>query len=143
MSVNNKFTIARGSRRITKKSEVYIYERSLKQYLMTKADDIKVFTNNILHKECLSFEVVIYVPKNLFFNKKGLINLTCLDVSNAIKILEDCIYKELGINDAMNVFISGEKRPFSGDDFITLINISKRPLPVCDPLDSLGKLFTN
>lgn len=142
MSVNNKFTIAGGARRITKKSEVYVYERTLKQYLLTKTDEIKLFTNNILASECLHFDVVVYVPRDLFFNKKGTINLKCLDASNVLKILEDCIYKELGLNDALNTKVSSEKRPSDSEDFVTLVEISKRPNPKVDPLDSLWKLST-
>jgi hypothetical protein len=140
--VNQKHTIAAGQRRITKKSSVYAFEKYIKAQMLKSHDQVKEFTNNILETECLTFEVVIYVPKDLFFNKKGLINLTCLDASNALKILEDTIYKELKKNDGLNTFVSSEKRPYAGEGFLTLVKITKIPTPQVDPLDSLGKLAT-
>jgi hypothetical protein len=142
LSANQKYTIAKGSRRITKKSQVYAFEREIKHYMMDQKDKVKFFVNNMLSNECLKFEVVVYIPKNEFYNKKGTINLKCLDASNVLKILEDSIYQELGKNDGLNTFVSSEKRPYAGDDFLTLINITRVPTPSCDPLDSLGKLAT-
>lgn len=142
LSANQKYTIAKGSRRITKKSQVYVFERQIKSYMMEQNDKVKFFVNNILFNECLMFEVVVYVPRSEFYNKNGLINLRCIDASNVLKILEDSIYKELGKNDGLNTFVSSEKRPYSGEEFLTLVNITRIPTPVCDPLDSLGKLAT-
>lgn len=142
LSANQKYTIAKGSRRITKKSQVYAFERQVQSYMMEQNDKVKFFVNNMLSNECLKLEVVVYVPKDEFYNKKGTINLKCLDASNVLKILEDCIYKELGKNDGLNVFVSSEKRPYAGDEFMTLVNITRVSTPVCDPLDSFGKLAT-
>ncbi len=123
---------------MVKSSEAVAFEKTIASYLDKHQKDISTFLTSLEDRQVLSMDVVIYVPEEDFYTKKKAISLTCLDVSNTLKMLEDVIYKYIGINDALNVKVSAEKRPTSNDGYITLINISKQNIPKICPLDKIS-----
>jgi len=138
LSVNKKFTINRFNRRIVKSTSANKFEKDLDSYLCKYARDM----HDLLHKfdkskHGLSLEVVLYVPKQEFFTAKGHISSTCIDASNALKMLEDITYKRLGINDAFNTKVISEKRPYDGESWVTFIVITIIDKPRVDPLDAI------
>jgi hypothetical protein len=86
-------------------------------------------------KYALQLDIIMYVPEVEFFTKEGLISATCIDASNALKMLEDTIYKTLGINDGFNTKVSSEKRPYKSKDWLTMVTISEIPIPKSCYLD--------
>lgn len=137
LSVNKKFTINRYNRRMVKSSEAVAFEKLVESYLAKHKKDIDLFISSLEDRQVLGLDIVIYVPEKDFYTKKKTISLTCLDVSNTLKMLEDTIYKNIGINDALNVKISAEKRPTSRETYVTLINIHKLAIPKICPLDHI------
>lgn len=138
LSVNKKFTINRYSRRMVKSSEAVTFEKKLSGYLDKYHKEIEEFLQGIEERQALGLELVIYVPESEFYTKKKEMSLTALDVSNTLKMLEDTLYKYLDINDALNVKVSAEKRPTSNSGYMTLINITKLPVPKVCPLDNIS-----
>lgn len=58
----------------------------------------------------ISIYISIYYPKQVFYNKEGLISSKTMDVSNTEKILIDLIFKEtLDINDKYITFMESSK----------------------------------
>lgn len=138
LSVNSKFTINQHRRRIVKSTSCTKFEKSILGYLNKYATDINIFRNSFNPKnEALHLEIIMYVPKEEFFTKAGTVSLTSIDASNALKMLEDTIYKAMGINDGLNLKVSSEKRPINSDEWLTLIMITKVEKPKIDPLDNL------
>ncbi len=139
LSVNAKFTINKNYRRIVKSSAASKFETAVEKYLLKYSQDMQDFVeafNKDTH--ALTLEVVLYVPRSEFFTKKGSVSSTCIDASNALKMLEDITYKLMGINDALNVRVSSEKRPVDRDTWTTLLIITKVPKPKLDPLDAIA-----
>jgi hypothetical protein len=85
----------------------------------------------------LMLEVVMYVPEDEFFTQKGEISSTCIDAGNALKMLEDIIFKALELNDGLNVKVSSEKRPYIEKEWLTLVTISKVIKPKSCYLDNV------
>lgn len=141
LSINKKNTISGKRRMIIKSMDARIYEEKINIELDKYYEQMTFFKNNITDKEALSFSIVVYIPKGDFFTKKGTINTKCLDVSNAIKMLEDIIYKRLGLNDGLNCKVTSEKRPHSGEEYLTLVNIEKSLIPKVCYLDEIVSRF--
>jgi predicted house-cleaning noncanonical NTP pyrophosphatase (MazG superfamily) len=139
LSINAKFTINRSSRRIIKTTTANKFEKTVEKYLAKYAQEMSEFSESF-NKEthALTLEVVLYIPKSEFFTKKGSVSSTCIDASNALKMLEDITYKLMGINDALNVRVSSEKRPVDSDTWTTLMVITKVLKPKLDPLDAIA-----
>jgi len=139
LSVNSKFTINRHKRMIVKSTSANRFEREVEKYLIKYRSEMDIFTKSFdKSKNALTLEVVLYVPKHEYFTLKGAVSSTCIDSSNALKMLEDIVYKRMGINDALNVKVSSEKRPADLDHWITLMVITKIDKPKVDPLDAIA-----
>jgi len=139
LSVNSKFTINRYNRRIVKSTSANRFEKEVEKYLVKYGKEIDLFTKGFdKSRSALTLEVVLYVPKKEYFTLKGAISSTCIDASNALKMLEDIVYKRMGINDAFNIKVSSEKRPADLEEWITLLIITKVDKPKVDPLDSIA-----
>jgi hypothetical protein len=141
LSINKKSTISNRGRFMIKTMEARRFEDAINKHLDKHAQELKFFRNNIRDHEALSLSITIYVPKSEYFTKKGTINLKCLDTSNSIKILEDIIYSRMDVNDGLNCKINAEKRPWSGDGYITLVVIEKMTQPKACYLDELPNLI--
>jgi predicted house-cleaning noncanonical NTP pyrophosphatase (MazG superfamily) len=139
LSVNAKFTINRFNRRIVKSTSANKFEKTVEKYLAKYAQEMSEFTESF-NKEthALTLEIVLYIPKSEFFTKKGSVSSTCIDASNALKILEDITYKLMGINDALNIRVSSEKRPYDGESWVTFMVITIIDKPRVDPLDAIA-----
>jgi hypothetical protein len=137
LSVNAKFEQHWKTKRIIKSTRAHKFEKSVKAYLEDYREKMRSFSLNYSRAYCgLQLEVVMYVPEAEFFTKEGLISATCIDAGNALKMLEDIIYKELGINDGMNLRVSSEKRPYEGSEWLTLITVQEVPIPKSCYLDN-------
>jgi hypothetical protein len=137
LSVNAKFDQHYKTGRIIKSKACKAFERRIEDRLGSYREKIEAFRKNYSRdKASLHFDMIIYVPEAEFFTKDGLVSLTCLDTGNAFKMLEDTIFKALGINDALNVKISGEKRPYKAEEWVTLVTINEIPVPRSCYLDS-------
>lgn len=136
LSVNAKFTINRYCRRIVKSTAAVKFEKLIQLHLSKYEDELRNFKNAYnRNKYGLNLEIVMYAPESEFFTKDGLISATCIDAGNALKMLEDIIYKRIGINDGWNIKVSSEKRPHKSDKWMTLVNISEVPIPKSCYLD--------
>jgi Holliday junction resolvase RusA-like endonuclease len=136
LSVNRKNAPFRG--KMCKTKEAREFELEVSNHLSLRRSDFIAFReshNKLLHS--LTFDMIVYVPKKDFFTKKGTISETCLDCSNSIKMVEDAIKEELGIDDSQNCRVSVEKRPYQGERYVTLITISQAPFPRVCPLDNI------
>lgn len=131
LSVNSKFTVNRGY--MVKTNSVKKFEKEVFCSLLPYRKDADEFLKYKI--ESLETEIVIYIPDGEFFTKKGTVSLTCLDCSNAIKIVEDQVFNFLGLNDGLNVSISSEKRPWKGDEYMTLVTIKSVDKPIPCALD--------
>lgn len=138
LSVNAKFTLHHKSRRIIKSNSANKFTKVIEGHLLKYADNIKSFLSTVTRNDALTLELVMYVPKAEFYTKEGKISLTCIDASNALKMLEDIIYKKIGINDGLNVKVSSEKRPADRDEWLTLITITRIAKPKVCHLDSIA-----
>jgi hypothetical protein len=136
LSVNAKFTLNKYRRRIVKSTAAIKFEKVVESNLVKHKSELDIFKLNYNRsKHGLQLEIVMYVPESEFFTKEGLISSTCIDAGNALKMLEDIIYKSIGINDGWNVKVSSEKRPHKSEKWITLVNISEVPIPKSCYLD--------
>jgi hypothetical protein len=124
LSVNGKFTIARGQNRIAKRWQVYAFEKTVRSYLHKRKEDLEAIRDALDKRLGMRLEITIKIPKKDFYTKKGDIGQKCLDVSNALKILEDTIYDFMGVNDAFNVFVSCAKMPYDSEDYMTEAKIT-------------------
>jgi hypothetical protein len=139
LSVNAKFTINRFNRRIVKSTSANRFEKEVDSYLCRYAKSMQEFLHKFdKSRHSLNLEVVLYVPKKEFFTVKGHVSSTCIDASNALKMLEDITYKRLGVNDALNTKVSSEKRPYDGESWVTFMVITIIDKPKVDPLDAIA-----
>lgn len=136
LSVNSKFTQHFKTKRMIKSTSAHKFERVVNGLLVNYRKDIEFFTKAYnRRKYSLQLEVVMYVPEEEFFTKSGEVSLTCIDASNALKMLEDIIYKAMKLNDGVNVKVSSEKRPYLGKEWVTLVTVSEVPVPKSCYLD--------
>lgn len=133
LSVNSKFTINRYRRKIVKSGAAVKYEKTINRFLEQYAEKMAAFKANYKRAMYgLQLEIVMYVPEGEFFTKEGLISATCIDAGNALKMIEDTVYKAIGINDGYNVRVISEKRPYTEEGWLTLVAITEVPIPkVC------------
>lgn len=136
LSVNSKFTINKWKRKIVKSTSANRFEKVIKDMLLQYSSSMKNFKK--LHnrkKYALNLDIVMYVPEAEFFTLAEEVDCTCIDASNALKMLEDIIYKQLGLNDGLNTKVTSEKRPYRGEDWLTLVTVSEVPIPKAAYLD--------
>jgi len=58
----------------------------------------------------INIQINVYYPKNVFYNKEGLISSKTFDISNTEKILIDLIFKDtLDINDKYITYMESSK----------------------------------
>jgi len=139
LSVNSKFTLHYKSRRIIKSNSANRFEKEVASHLLRYSKNMAEFRDSFNPKtEALTLEVVLYVPREEFFTKDNRVSSTCIDAGNALKMLEDIIYKALGINDGLNVKVSSEKRPVARDEWLTLVMITKVEKPRICALDAIA-----
>lgn len=144
LSVNSKFTINKFRRKIVKSTSANRFEKIINGMLAPharKMHDFKIAHNR--KKYALNLEVVMYVPESDFFTKEGEVDCTCIDSSNALKMLEDIIYKAMKLNDGLNVKVISEKRPYNGDEWLTLVTVSEVLMPKTCYLDSITSEFSH
>lgn len=139
LSVNAKFTINKYKRRIVKSNVANKFEKTVEGYLNQCMKEIDQFTAAFNPKKYgLTMDILMYIPEDQFFTKKGAISSTCIDAGNAMKMLEDIIYKRMGLNDGLNLKVSSEKRPYTGEDWLTLVTISEVLIPKSCYLDAIA-----
>lgn len=136
LSVNSKFTQHFKTKRMIKSTSAHKFEREVNHILKEYGPDLANFSKALNRKKyAVELEVVMYVPEAEFFTKSGEISLTCIDSSNALKMLEDIIYKAMGLNDGINTKVISEKRPYPGKEWLTLVTISEVIIPKSCYLD--------
>lgn len=70
----------------------------------------------------ISIYISIHYPKQIFYNKEGLISSKTMDISNTEKILIDLIFKEtLDINDKYITYMESSKH--AGDSYMISFRI--------------------
>jgi hypothetical protein len=137
LSVNKKFTLHRKARILIKSKEAQVYEAKLDKLLLQIDDDLKELAASYKkEKHSISFEVEVFVPQHEFFTKQKTINQKCLDVTNAFKMLEDTIFKRLGIDDSQITQASITKTPWTRETWCCIIKLSLLPIPKASYLGS-------
>ena len=87
----------------------------------------------------LSIKIVFSIPEKTFYTKSGEVSLFSKDLSNVEKLLIDLLLDDrfngrtvfgervdnLSINDKLVIRLTSEKRPISGDAYLTALTIKK------------------
>lgn len=96
------------STRMIKSKEYRDFEIAVHEQMWKKLIDIKRFASDINSgNHYLKAEYTFYIKGVI--TKKGVISKRCIDVSNAVKVVEDCVFNQLGIDDALVVHLSATK----------------------------------
>jgi hypothetical protein len=124
LTVNKKFTINKGHRFLIKTNIARDFEKVIADFLeLHKKDIIKLMSKFNPKVHALHFYITIYAPSDVYFTKDGKVSARCIDASNAIKILEDSVYKFLDVGDHYNTKVTSEKLPHQSKDWITKFEI--------------------
>jgi Holliday junction resolvase RusA-like endonuclease len=115
-----------------------------KSLRLADAPDFRKYKTEMLaeikrhEKEFLSFSIVhdhsqhaieaewyIYVPSKEYFTLKGTISKTCIDATNAVKIMEDCLVKVLNIDDSQFIDSRVRKIPVTSDSWSVVLILNR------------------
>lgn len=136
LSINQKFSLHSKRRMFIKSAKAVNYERELNTYLKPFDDLLRgIGLNYIKTKHSFSFDVEIFVPQHEFFTKRGTINEKCIDVTNAFKILEDALFKRIGVDDSQITQASISKSPWPRETWSCIIRIKLINAPKSSYLD--------
>jgi hypothetical protein len=128
LSTNAKHAVFKG--RMIKTSEARAFEQNVKAQLLKQLDKMNYFLETYNKKKhCISTRFYFYIPEKKFFTISDTINEKCLDTSNALKTIEDIIFKMIGIDDSQNVEIYAKKIPYNQNDYRCFIEISTMVVP--------------
>lgn len=138
ISINKKFTLHKRSRFIIKSPEAQSFEKKINLMLNDFEDLFNELRDNYKQdKHAISFDLEVFVPQHEFFTKKQTINQRCLDVTNAFKMLEDIIFKRIGIDDSQIVQASAGKFPWARETWSCIVKIKIIPAPKSSYLQSV------
>jgi Holliday junction resolvase RusA-like endonuclease len=135
VSINNSHGFGRGRRFKLPKTKKFGIElkKQLDQY---KEEFDEIYQSFYPHKHCIHTGIYFYVPKNKFYTKgtkkePSKINRNSKDLDNCLKVLNDGVFKYIGIDDCNIVKIEAEKIAYKGDKWRVVYQLFIR-----DRLDS-------
>lgn len=134
-SVNHKLMPSRG--RLIINPEYRRYQNELLLQFGNFSDvfeEFRFFYSEKLH--ALNATWRVYIPEKEFFTKKRTISKTCIDATNTVKIMEDCLVKVLGIDDSQIVLSMVEKIPTNKTTWSVCLELSRVMKPEVVLLDA-------
>ena len=125
--MNNKLIPIRVGRslRLTKSTEFRVYEGYLNDQYVRFGRELKSFLEAYRpESDAIECFWLVKIPKDEFFTKKKTISKTCLDASNAVKILEDVLSKNIGIDDSQVIDSRARKVPTNSNSWSVSLTLS-------------------
>lgn len=140
VSVNSSHRFGRGFRYKAPKTNKF--ELELKNQLNEFKEELDEFNQSfITHKHCIHTSIFFYVPKNKFYTKgtkkePSKINRNSKDLDNCLKVLQDGVFKFIGVDDCNITKIEAEKIAYPGDEWKIVVQLFIR-----NRLDSIDYHF--
>jgi Holliday junction resolvase RusA-like endonuclease len=130
LSVNQMKTQARG--KIIKSAACKVFEFEFNHYLAEFSQQAILFVENFNEAEhSINVDYIFYLKRDEFFNQKDLLNKRCLDVDNAIKVVQDQVFRFLGVEDGLVTRITATKVPSdqtSVEILVKRVNLNRKVL---------------
>lgn len=123
VSVNHSHCFGKGFRYKLPKTRKY--EIELKKQLSVFKDEFSAFHSSFNPlTNYISASYSFYAPKDFFYTKEKKISKRSKDLDNCIKIVQDNIFKFIGIDDTFVTDIEAVKRPTNGKEWRIVVMLS-------------------
>ena len=80
-------------------SEATNFQACVQAILIHFREDLKAFRLTVEKSDILEASYFFFIPKEIYYTLQGELSSQCYDWGNSIKVLQDCLFKFLMIND--------------------------------------------
>lgn len=122
ITLNHSHAFGNGFRFKTTKTRKF--ENDVRDFLSKINDDLLEFKKNFDPiKSSIEASYFFYVPKEFFYTKDGRVSRRSKDLSNIVKVVEDCVFRYLAIDDCLVTKLNVEKIPANKWSIVVQLSI--------------------